>query len=125
MTKKCRFFEPLAAEIAGGSSIRDAAKAVGCSETLAYRTNSMPEFRQRVSEIRSDITTGVVGVLTSSAQNAVETLRQLLSNENEPSVRLQAAKAILAALGPMSELGELRQRLDALEQADAKLRIAK
>lgn len=122
MAKKSRFGELLAVEVAGGSTIREAAAAVGCSESVAYHLSSSTEFRQRVNEIRSEITAGAVGSLTAGARQAVETLRVLLSNE-EASVQLQAAKAILSLVGPLSELGELRSRLDALEQANAKLRI--
>lgn len=123
MTKKCRYFEPLALEVAAGATVRDAAATVGCSETLAYRTNVMPEFKQRVNEIRSEITAGAVGSLTAGARQAVETLRVLLASSEEPSIQLQSAKAILSLVGPLSELGELRARLDSLEQANAKLRI--
>lgn len=124
MTKKARFFEELAVEVAAGSTVREGAKKVGCNETTAYRLNAMVEFRARVNEIRAEITAGIVGELTASARKAVATLTQLLRDE-DPSIQLQAAKAILATIGPLSELGELRQRLDALEKADSKLRIAK
>lgn len=122
MAKKSRFSDALALEVAGGSSVRDAARVAGCSESAAYHLSSTPEFRQRVNEIRSEITAGAVGSLTAGARQAVETLRVLLSNE-EASIQLQSAKAILSLVGPLSELGELRARLDSLEQANAKLRI--
>lgn len=57
-----------------------------------------------------------VGRLSSAASQAVDTLVQLLSPHNKPSVRLNAAKAILLQLGPLSELGELRARIDRLER---------
>lgn len=125
MAKKSRFGELLAVEVAGGSTIREAAAAVGCSESVAYHLSSTPEFRQRVNEIRSEITAGAVGSLTAGARQAVETLRVLLSSSEEPSIRLQAAKAILSLVGPLSELGELRQRLDSLEAANNQLRVAR
>jgi hypothetical protein len=61
------------------------------------------------------MTNAAVGELSAAASEAVTTIRSLLNAENEAAVRLNAAKAILTQLGPLSELGELRQRLEALE----------
>ena len=94
-----------------------AAESCSCSERQGYRISATPEFRQRVSVIRAEMTNAAVGELSAAASEAVATIRELLASTNEPSVRLNAAKAILNALGPLSELGELRSRLDALEQS--------
>ena len=120
-----KFFEPLAVAVAGGSSIKAAAVVVGCSEQTAYNISATPEFRQRVSEIRSEITTEAVGRLTIASTKAVDTLSELLNPEHEDSVRLQASKAVLTLLGPISETSELRARLDRLEkQQTAVLKVA-
>jgi HEAT repeat protein len=110
-----RFTELLAVAVAAGQTIRAAAESCGCSERQGYRVAASPEFKSRVSEIRSEMTNAAVGELSAAASVAVATIRELLNAENEPSVRLNAAKAILTQLGPMTELGELRQRLEALE----------
>lgn len=110
-----KFLELLAVAVASGSTIRSAAESCGCSERQGYRVSSSPEFKARVSEIRSEMTNAAVGELSAAASEAVATIRELLSAENEPSVRLNAAKSILNALGPLSELSELRERLAALE----------
>ncbi len=110
-----KFLELLAVAVAGGATVKAAAESCGCSERHAYRISAQPEFRQRVSEIRAEMTSAAVGELSSAASEAVATLRELLTSANEPSVRLNAAKAILNALGPLSELSELRARLEALE----------
>ena len=111
-----RFFERLAAHVAAGSTVRAAAEACGCSERQGYRVSATPEFRTRVSELRAEMTSRVVGALSAAAAEAVATIRTMLGSEYDPSVRLNAAKSILNALGPMSELAELRQRIDALER---------
>jgi hypothetical protein len=61
------------------------------------------------------VTSNTVGILTQAATKAAQTLLELLGKENEPPVRLNAAKAILVQLQPLTELGELRARIDALE----------
>jgi hypothetical protein len=116
---KSKFFELLAVAVASGASIRSSAGEIGCSESHAYHLSSTPEFRQRVFDIRSEITSQSVGRLTHAASQAAATLVSLLDASQEPNVRLNASKAILANLGPMAELGELRARIDALEKAKA------
>ena len=111
-----RFFELLAAHVAAGSTVRAAAESCGCSERQGYRVSATPGFRSRVAEIRSEMTSAAVGQLSAAVSAAVTTIRKLLGEDYEPTVRLNAAKAILNTLGPLSELGELRQRSDALER---------
>lgn len=108
-------FEELAVAIAAGATVRAAADELGIPERTAYRQSGSPEFKCRVSAIRSEMTFAAVGSLSAGASEAVACIRELLASTNEPSVRLNAAKAILANLGPLSELSELRARLEALE----------
>lgn len=108
-------FESMALSVATGASVKAAAQSAGCSARQGYRYSSQPEFRVRVAELRSEITSGAVGVLTAGASQAASVLVELLDVSQEPSIRLQACKAILASLAPISELGELRARLDAIE----------
>jgi hypothetical protein len=116
MSKPSKFLEPLAVAVASGNSIKQAAEIVGCSIQSAYNLSHTEQFRFRVSEIRSEITQQAIGKLTDAASVACDTLRELLDATQKPSDRLNAAKSILASLGPLSELGELRSRLDRLEQ---------
>lgn len=116
MSDAGRFFETLAIEIAAGKTIRAAAVAVGCSESHAYRLSSNQAFKAQVAELRTAAVTQAVGRLATIATEAVDVLAALLADE-KPSVRLNAAKAILGAIQPMSEFSELRERIDRLEQA--------
>ncbi len=107
--------EQLALAVASGLTIKSAAEQTGNSERNAYRLSASDEFRRRVNEIRSEVAAATVGTLTTAASMAAATLIELLDESQEPSIRLQASKAVLAAVGPISELGELRARLDAIE----------
>ena len=106
--------EVLAHAIAGGSMVKDAAEQAGLSASRAYVIAREESFRQRVSEIRQTVLDGAVGKLNEAVSKAVETLVAVLDADGERD-RVAAAKAILSALGPISELGELRARLDRLE----------
>ena len=121
MMSKSKFFEPLCASVASGHSIKESASLCGCSIQTAYNLSAQNEFRSRVSAIRSEITAEAVGVITHAATLAARTLVELLGPANEPSVRMNAAKAILLQLKPLTELGELRARIDKIEGTKLKV----
>jgi hypothetical protein len=112
-------FEAMALALATGTSIKKASQSAGISVRHGYRVAASSKMRFRVGELRSQIANEAVGRLTQGATKAADTLVELLGEANEPSTRMNAAKAILANLGPLSELAELRSRLDRLEQASA------
>jgi len=123
MTKESKFFELLAAQAAAGKTTKDSAAAIGCSASQAYRIGSSPGFRSRVGEIRSAAIDAATGEITSACVLAVRRLVELL---DDPHNALGAAKAILVHVAPMSDLGELRHRMDRLEQAQhSELRLAR
>lgn len=121
--KDSKFLPILAASVAAGMTIRSAAQAAKCSESNAYAISRTPEFRQRVSEIRSEAVAAAVGVLSDAASQAALTLVSLLGEQNDPKDRLAAARLILANLAPISEHGELRQRINDMESQTV-LRVA-
>ena len=111
-----RFFELLALAVAAGATIRAAAESCDCSERQGYRVASTAAFRTRVAAIRGEMALSAVGVLTAACAKAAQTLAGMLSDDHEPKDRLAAARLILANVAPLSELSELRQRIDALER---------
>lgn len=116
-------FESLAIAVASGQKICHAAKAIGLSESQAYRIARKGGFKTRVAEHRTEAIKGAVGRLSEAATAAVDTLTELLDKSNPPPTRCAAAKAILASVVPMSETLELRQRMDELERQH-QLRVA-
>lgn len=124
MSNPSKFLEPLAMAVASGNSIKAACEIVVCSIQTGYNLSCTDVFKARVSAIRSEITEQSVGKLTDASVLAVSTIISLLGPANEPSVRLNAAKAILANLGPLSELGELRARIDRIEAGQLKVHRA-
>lgn len=103
---------------ASGTSLREAARTAGISESTAHRRLKDPAFRRRVSEIRTSFLNEAVGRLAEAANEAVSTLKALLTARSE-SVRLSAARAILE-LGPkLREQTEIEERIIALERVAA------
>jgi hypothetical protein len=108
-------FENLALLLASGTSVKNAAVQLGIGSRTAYRIAASDKMKTRVASIRTEVASGTVGTLTLAASEAAAALRELLDASNPPMVRLNACKSILASLSAISELGELRARIDALE----------
>jgi hypothetical protein len=110
--------DAFALAVASGTSLREAARSAGISESTAYRRLKDPAFCRRVSEIRTSFLNEAVGRLSEAANEAVSTLKALLASRTD-SVRLGAARTILE-LGPkLREQAELEERITALEREAA------
>jgi hypothetical protein len=101
--------------LAGGQTVRDAARTAGIGERTATRRWADPAFRQRVVCLRAEMVAQAAGQLADGMAEAAATLRRLLTAEAE-SVRLGAARSILEIGTKLRELVELEARLQALEE---------
>jgi len=102
--------------LAGGATVRDAARRAHVGERTVYRRLDEPDFRRQVQDARADMVAQAVGKLADAATKAVETLSALLDGESE-SVRLGAARAILEIGTKLRDATEFETRLAALEAA--------
>lgn len=107
--------ELLAAKVASGSKIKDAAKDAGLTVDSAYQVSRTKAFKLRVSEIQTEALNATIGTLGEASAEAVEVLRGCLTEES-PAIRVNAAKAILSTVVPLSENLQLRERLEEIEQ---------
>ena len=117
--------DALAFEVASGSTIRAAAAKLGISESHAYTISSGdPEFKKRVSHIRSEAVERAVAILSAHATVASETLVRLCGSVDE-KIALAASTKLLGMIQPLGEYAELRERIDAIENHGSGLRVAK
>jgi len=100
--------------LAGGQTVRDAARSAGIGERAATRRAADPAFCRRVAELRSEMVCRAAGQLADGMAQAVATLRELLTAESE-SVRLAAARSILEIGPKLRETVELEERMAAIE----------
>ena len=84
----------LISALAGGATIRDAAKSAGIGERTAHRRLADPTFRVRVAHTRHKMLDETVGRIAAAGSQAADTLRDLLTSPDE-SIRLRAAVALL------------------------------
>jgi hypothetical protein len=106
--------EALAAALARGLTVRDAAAAAGVSERTAHRRNADPEFRRQVVELRAGMVNAACGQLADNMAAAVRVLVELLAHE-DANVRHKAAREILDRGVKLRESVEFDARLTALE----------
>jgi hypothetical protein len=100
--------------LAVGKTVREAAAAAEVAESSVYRWLKREDFRQQVSDLRTELLSRAVGKLAEQSGAAADVLGALLSGVEERT-RLAAAKAILE-LGPrLREAGELAGRVEAIE----------
>ena len=105
----------LIAALAGGATVKAAAKSAGLGRRTAYRRLEDPDFRRRVAEARREMLARAVGTLADASTAAAAKLRDLLDAESE-TVRLGACRAILELGAKLRESDELAERIAALEE---------
>jgi hypothetical protein len=105
----------LAAALAAGAEVAEAAERAGVSRRTAFRRLNDVGFRARVDELRRRMVAQAVGRLADSMSEAADKLKGLLASDDE-RVQLAAAKAILEAGPRLREQEELAERVQQLEQ---------
>ena len=105
----------LIAALAGGATVKAAAKSAGLGRRTAYRRLEDPAFRRRASDARSEMLARAVGPLAYASTAAARKLREPLDAASE-AVRLGACPAILELGTKLCESDELAGRIAALEE---------
>jgi HEAT repeat protein len=107
--------EQVAVLLASGCSIKGAAEKAEAGERTVHTWLEDPTFRDRVTALRAAIVERAVGCLASASTKAAVTLAKLLDDE-DPSIRLRAATAILTSMSKLRDHTEMEARMVELEQ---------
>ncbi len=113
---KKRLDDKLLMALACGGTVDQAAQAAGLSKRTAYRRLKNPDFRRRLTELRTDMATRTSGLLIAAGGEFVKTLMELAKPTAPAAVRLGAARAGLELGIRTRESVELEARVAALEQ---------
>lgn len=106
--------EVLAAAVAAGHTLRDAAKLAGVGERTASRRWAEPGFQRKIVALRAAMVERALGRLSDGMTQAADKLRELLDARSE-AVRLGAARSLLELGVKLREAVELEQRVAGLE----------
>ena len=117
MPSRRSYDEQLALAIASGLSVDEAAAKLGVSRTAAFRRWRDPAVKQRVVQLRQEMTDRAVGLLAESLCEAVTTLKQLMRDGNTDSLRLKAADRLLETGLKAAVMAQLELRITELEVA--------
>jgi hypothetical protein len=116
MNRKAAFpDERLATAVARGESLRRAADECGIAYTTARRRSAAPEFKSRVRELRRESLDGVVAGLGALASDAINTLKRIMDDPDNPALALKAADLTLQHVVALGEYQNIDARLSALE----------
>ena len=96
-----------------------AAEKLGCTPvTISHRVNN-PEFRKKYDEARAGLVTSTRNMLQRSTCDAVSTMVAIMQDERaSQQTRLNAAEAILKHSARYTEIGDVLERIKALEASN-------
>jgi hypothetical protein len=114
--KKSRKLDQFIAAMLVHSSVESAAKSVGISYVTAWRWMKDPAVLARLREARRDAMNRAIARLQEAASEAVDCLCQVQRDGESESARVAAARCILEQSLRATELSDVLERLDAIEQ---------
>jgi hypothetical protein len=114
--------EQLILALAAGAGVAAAAQQAHVSEQTVRRRLGLPGFRERISEMRSQLVADAVGRLAILGTIAADELHRLIRQGENDQVKLGAARAVLGYMlaGHGNEIlarqvEELRRQMEAIE----------
>jgi hypothetical protein len=81
--------------LAKGKSIAAAARIAGISRRTAYRRLKDPLLERLVKELRAQIRSNMIGLMTGGMKAAVKTMRRLLNEDSPLHIQLGGAERLL------------------------------
>jgi len=105
----------VAAALAAGSTVQDAAQVGQMSERTVRRRLLEPAFRAEVSRLQCESIQGIASDLRGAAAQATRTLIELLEAGTADTVRLAAARTILDHAVRYHDAADVEQRVLELE----------
>ena len=116
-SKKRKMDEAIAA-LLSCAPVAESAAICGIHENTLLRMMQDSEFQARYRAARRLVLEAAVGKLQAASSEAVETLREVLTDkEASPSARVSAARVVLEIGARHLEIEDLAQRIEALETA--------
>ncbi len=96
-----------------------AAEKLGCTPVTVSNRVKDPEFRKKYDEARAGLIKSTRDMLQRSTCNAVSTMVHIMQDKRAPTqTRLNAAEAILKHGARYTEIGDVMERIKALEAND-------
>jgi hypothetical protein len=114
-TRRANVDDVLAAALAAGKLLAEAARDAGVSERTVSRRLAEPDFRARVAAIRAEMIDRAAGRMSDMLAEAADQLRRLLQSRSE-GTRLTAIKSAFELALRLHDVEQIEVRLRALEE---------
>lgn len=111
--------EKLALALLEAPTVAEAARRVGIAERTAFVWLKDPEFQEVFSEVKRRFIALALSRLEGVTDEAIQTLREIMTTGQGESPRVQAARAILEMVLKLYEYEELEERIARLEKVVA------
>lgn len=110
--------EAVAVAIATGATLDEASRQSGAGLTTikTWLSENPSPLRQRIAELRSELTERVLGRVASGMLTAIDTLTELCTTAKSETTRLKASDSMLGHGIQVIEVADLKRRIEALEQ---------
>lgn len=119
--KKNKKWELAIAALLTTPTIKEAAEKCGMGENTLLSWLKIPEFAEQYKEAKRQVLDVAINRLQTIAGEAVECLRDVLTNQDNPaSARVSAAKSVLELSAKAVEIEDISTRLDELEKTITK-----
>lgn len=112
--------ETAAVALAGGATFDEAAKAARAGVTTVKTWATVPAFRQRVNELRAELSARVLGRIAKGMMTAIETLERLSRSGKTEATQLKASEALLTHGTTLTEVAELKARMDQFDRGNGR-----
>ena len=99
----------------GGATQAQIADELGMTKAQICRRVNSPDFQNVLADYRKRVLDGVLTDLTANSQKCVQTLSELLDNDN-PSIRLQASCKILSLSQEYALQRDILRDIEALKE---------
>lgn len=111
--------EKLIAALLTYPTVREAAQAVGRSESQVYLRTKQPDFVEKYDAARRELLSKATAELQAHLSEAVRVMIDVMNDsEASPQVRLNAADAMLRNCAKYTEVEDILRRLDRLERGE-------
>lgn len=109
--------ESIIAALLTSSTRVEAAKILGISTETLYKRMKKDTFRIRYRKAKDDVVSEAIASLQSRMNDAISTAANIMNDtENAPQIRLNAADTILRYATKLTEMVEIVERIEALEE---------
>jgi transposase-like protein len=104
----------LATALAAGSTAASAARELDIGLSTVKRRMAEQQFQQLVADLRAEMVAAALGRMADNMTRAADQIAALMNDEN-PSVRLRASRALISLGLKMHQAVDVDQRLRSLQ----------